>query len=204
MEGKADVPDLPGSLLLLDPFLHPHPAELVPRGCIRQHVHQIQIDIVRLQTFFLLVKIPVDRLRILDQIVRQLGRNADLLPTVIAREDRAERLLAAAVDIRRVEIIHAGFDRCHDFAFRLVNVDPVSFFVEAHASVAEHRHFRSVFQFSVLHMNTPAGFSVLNGFFPLPVSMISCRVIFRLSTVPMRRRAAPCRTRSPAGRSRPP
>lgn len=94
---KADLPNgaflfFPGNPVpdakLFQPF---------PRSDVGQHMHQIIVDIVRLQPPQLFLKAGFDGLGAGDLVLRQLGRNMHLLPKMIPGKDFAQTGLVAHV-----------------------------------------------------------------------------------------------------------
>ncbi len=71
-------------------------------------------------------------------MVGQLCGNMYFFAAVIFREYRAERFFAARINIGRIEIIDAHFDRMQNFTLDLLHVKAVAALREAHASETEY------------------------------------------------------------------
>ena len=110
MVGEADLTDPAVGFVLVDPFTDAELLELFPLGDIREHMHEIVVDMIGAQARQLLVKCLVDGLHRPEHIVRELRCDPDFVPAVILVEHPAQQDFAARVDIGRVEIIDAALD----------------------------------------------------------------------------------------------
>ena len=149
--GEADVPDLARGQLVRDPLPDAQLVQLLPGGRVREHVHQVVVDMVRLQPPQLLLEGPFHAVQGLYHIVGQLGRQIDPVPAVIAAEDFPHRRLAAGVDVGRVQIVDPAADGGQQLLFGLVKVDGVSFSREAHTAIAQEGDGIAFFVLTVLH-----------------------------------------------------
>ena len=156
MVGESDVADLARGFLFRDPFPDAQRHKLLPLGEVGELVHQVVVDVAGLEPPELFVEIPVDGIPLLDQVLRQFGRNADLVADAVAGDDLPERGFAARVDVRRVVIVHASAEGGHDLLLRLFDVDGAAFPAETHAPVAQDGERVSVFIVPILHYETSA------------------------------------------------
>ena len=151
MEGEADVDDLARGLFLRDPFADAKPLQFLPRCQVGQHVHEVIIDPIGAQPAQLFLKETLDRGRTVDQVLRQLGRDIDLIAQLFALQDRAEGFLAAGIGVGCVEIIDAELEGAFDFPGALVDVDARAAVREPHAAESEEGNVSAVSVLSVLH-----------------------------------------------------
>ena len=155
--GEAHLADLPGPFLLFQPGQDAQAHQPVPGLYVREHVHQVIVHVVRFQAAQLLGKILLHALRLLDQVVGELGGDVHLFPDAVAGEDLSQRRLAAVVDIGGVIVVHAGPVGLHDFLFRLVHVHLSAAEGETHAPVAQDGDGVSVSVGAVLHIDDLLG-----------------------------------------------
>ena len=118
-------------------------------------VHQVIIHVIGAQPVQLLAEIAVQRRTVADQILRQLGRNVNLVTDVVAFQDLPQGGLAAGIDVSGVIIIDSCPVGGQQLFFCFFNVDAASFSGKAHTPVAQDAQVVSVFVFSVLHMWSP-------------------------------------------------
>ena len=155
MIGKADIPDRSGLLFLPDPVNNSDLFELLPHGQICQMMHQVVVHIVRAQTAQFLAKIAVQGRMVPDQILRQLGRDIDLLPDMVPLEDFPHGSLAARIDIGCVKIIDPGAVSSHQLFLCFVQINAGAFSGKAHTAVAQNAQIFSLSVFPVLHRTPP-------------------------------------------------
>ena len=83
MIGKSDLPNLPGRFLLPDPLFHPQFFQFLPGWNVRQHMHEVIINVIGLQAAQFLLKHFFHAIDRLDQIMRKLCGKVDFLPAMI-------------------------------------------------------------------------------------------------------------------------
>ena len=144
VEREADLPDAALFFPCGDPFLNAVALHALPRFDIAEHMHQVAVDIIRLQARKLLIEKAVDHRRRFHQIIRQLRRDHDLFAAVIPRKDLAEGCFAARIDIGGIEIVHAVTDRGEDLALRLRQINAAGVLRKTHTSVSQNGYLFSV------------------------------------------------------------
>ncbi|MPN29655.1 hypothetical protein SDC9_177108 [bioreactor metagenome] len=155
MERKPDGTDLPAFLLLGEPLFQTDSRHGVPGRQVGHVVDQIVVDVVGFQAAELLMEQTVKILIGFAFAVGQLGCKENLLAHMVLVQDFAERVLAPAINVGGVKIIHASFDRVKHqfFALRKVNADAAR---EAHATEAQRRELIARFWIRpVLHRILP-------------------------------------------------
>ena len=153
VEGKAKIADAPGGLLLLDPVLYPQTAQLFPGGKVREHMHQVVVHVVRLQTAELFVEVFIYGGGGLDEVLGQLCGQVHPVPQAGAAENFPHGGLAAGVDVGGVQIVHAPLDGGGQLGLGLVQVDASAPAGEAHTAVAQNGDGAAVFVQTVFHGN---------------------------------------------------
>ena len=151
VERKADLPDAAGFFLRRDPFLDTVFLQVFPGGDVGQHVHQVVIDVVRAQAREFFVEVLVDALRRLDEVLREFGRDADLIADTVALDDLAEARLAAGVEVGRVEVVHVCVNGSHDLGLGLVDIDVVALAGKAHTAESQQGDGLAASVGAVLH-----------------------------------------------------
>ena len=149
--GKTDIPDGSFLFLLRDPVLNAHFLQALPLRGIRQHVHQIVVDVVCLQPLQFL---PEDLFRsgqVPDQILRQLGGHVHLFPDSVALQHGSQQRFAARIDICGVKVVHAALISRQNLFFCLFQIQPSRLLGKAHASVSEDGERFALPVVSVLH-----------------------------------------------------
>ena len=139
--GKPDIPDDAGFLLLPDPFQDPHLLQPDPLGDVRQHMHQVIVDIVRLKPFQFLPERFFNARHIPHHILGKLGGDVYFFPDPVPLQDCPEQFLAARIDIRGIVVVHARPVSGQDLLLRLVQIQRVPLFRETHASETQHGQF---------------------------------------------------------------
>ena len=82
---------------------------------------------------------------------RSISMELHLVAQAVALDDLAQQLLAAGVEVGRVEIVHARLDRGEDLKLGLFLVDGSGGAGEAHAAEAQNRDLRAGFVCTVAH-----------------------------------------------------
>ena len=159
MIGKTDIPDRAGLLFLPDPVNNAHLFELLPHGNVSQMVHQIIVDIIGAQAVQFFVKIAVQRRVIPDQVLRQFGRDVNLLPDMVPREDFSHGSLAPRIDVSRIIIIDPGAVSGHQLFLCFLQINAGALSGKAHAAVAQNAQIVSVSVFPVLHRNSSSEYA---------------------------------------------
>ena len=145
MIGKADVADAALGLAAGDPLFDAQALQLFPLREVGEHVHQVIVDTVGAQAAQLLAEGAVDGFGRAHHVLGQLGGDIHLVAALVLRQDPAQAVLAAGVDIGGVEIVDAQLHAAHDLGLRLGEVDAAALFAEAHAAVAQLGYLPAVF-----------------------------------------------------------
>ena len=148
MIGKAHLPDLAGLLLFRQPFHNAEITQPLPGFDIRQHVHQVIVHMVGTQTAQLFLKIGFHAVRLLDQIMGQLGGD---VPQPVPLQNFPQGSLAAGVDIGGVKIIHAAPVSLKNFLLGLFHIHLSGGLGKAHTAISQHGNGISITVRTILH-----------------------------------------------------
>ena len=150
--GKPDIPDGSGFFLFFDPAGDPELLQPLPLGGVRQHMHQVIIDVIRLQAGELLPEGFLHAGKAADHILGQLGGDIHLSADAVPLQHGSQQRFASGIDISGVIVIDARAESGHDLAFRLLQVNGAALPCETHAAIAQDGQLPAVSVFSVLHL----------------------------------------------------
>ena len=127
VEGEADLTNLAGSLLLLDPVLDAEGTDPFPGAEIGDHVHEVVVDVICSEPGEFFLKGAFHLVTRLHQVVRKLCGYVDAVPQAgIPRQNGAERGLVSRVDVGGVKIVHTEFRGAEYFFFGFLQIDRAS------------------------------------------------------------------------------
>ena len=149
--GESDVAYGAGPLFLCYPVYDAESLEPFPLRNVGEHMHEVVVDPVGPQTAELFREILFDGGDVPDHILRELGRDVDLVPDAVPGEDLAQGGLTAGIQVCRVVVVDSGTVCFEYFLFGLVDVDSRSLAAESHATVSERGQPVAVSVSSVLH-----------------------------------------------------
>ena len=119
---------------------------------IRQHMHEIVIHIIRLQTLQLFTKKLLKLINRVNKIVGHLRGNLNLLTPVILRRQFSQHLLIAPINISRIKIIHSMCNGIGQLPLCFFHIHTAALFRKTHTSETENRPvILSIFHIHLLH-----------------------------------------------------
>ena len=151
MVRETDLSDAAFGFARGDPLFDAVRLQALPLGDIREHVHQVVIDMVCAKARKLLIEGLVDRLYRPHQVLRQLCRNVDLVTNFVFFKYPSEAFLTARICVSGIEVVYTLFYCTHDLTLGLLIVDLCALACEPHAAVSQLRQLIPVFIFSVSH-----------------------------------------------------
>ena len=127
VEGEADLTNLAGSLLLLDPVLDAEGTDPFPGAEIGDHVHEVVVDVICSEPREFFLKGALHLVPRFHQVVRELCGNVDAVTqTGIPHENGAECGLVSRVDVGGVKIVHTEFRGAEHFFFSFIQINRAS------------------------------------------------------------------------------
>ena len=123
MIGKSDVPNRSVFLFFLDPVSDPDLYKLFPGFAVVEHMHQVIVNIIGLQSLQLFLKLFFCPRLCFYKVMRQLGCQTDLLPAVVFCQDLADCLLVAWINIGGIQVIDSMADAVHQLLLCLIKID---------------------------------------------------------------------------------
>ena len=138
MVRKTDVADLSAGLLFCDPLFDPKIDQALPRMEVGEHVQQIVIDIICLQTLQLFIEKLVKIGIAFGQILRKFGCQVDLASMALGQK-LAQSHFISRIGIGGIEIIDTLLEGIKHFAFCFFLINTAAFACETHAAIAKRR-----------------------------------------------------------------
>ena len=153
--GKPNIADAALRLLTRNPRLDAQALKMLPLCVIREHMHEIVVNMVGAETGQLLTEGFVNGPGGADDILGELCSNKDPVTAFVFLQNPSQAFLAARVNISGIKIIDTLLDGKEDFLFRFFVVDGISFSGESHAAVSQLGNLIAVSVKSVIHIGPP-------------------------------------------------
>ena len=153
--GEAYLTDSAGFFLFLQKFQNAHLDQLFPGCHVRQHVHQVIVDVVSLQTGQMLLKDLFHHLPGFDHVVGELGGDFDLVADIVAGQNFAHCNFTAGVNVGGIKVVDAGINGGQQLTLCFFQIDASVLALETHAAEAENGYVVAIFILAVLHKYLP-------------------------------------------------
>ena len=150
--GKPNLSNLAAFTLLLKPLADTQVLQPLPGSRIGEHMHQIVVNIVCLQTAELLPEQLFHPLYTFDEVMGQLGCYVDLFPDTVFGKDLTNGHLTAGVNVGGIIIIYTIPVSLHDLLLCQLHIYLTLLALKAHTAKTKHRKVISLFILTVLHL----------------------------------------------------
>ena len=155
--GEADISDSPFFFLPGNPLLNPQILEPHPFRVIREHVHQVVVNMIGAQTGKFFTEGFVNGCGGAKEILGELGGNIHLVPAVVFLQNPTQAFLISRVNIGGVKVVDAFFNGKQDFFLCFFIIDAAAFPGESHTAIPQLGNGIAVSVRSVFHTKSPFG-----------------------------------------------